>query len=128
MIDPAVPAPGRFSLWSAIFASPQAAFTAFALVHTAVWTALPAALFPNLPLDLIEALVYGREWQLGHDKLPPLPWWIVEILYRVFRSDLAYYLVAQLAVLAAFALVFATARKIVGGWGAMAAVLIIDGL
>ena len=128
MTDPAVPAPGRFSLWSAIFASPRTAFATFALVHTAVWTALPAALFPNLPLDLIEALVYGREWQLGHDKLPPLPWWIVEILYRAFGSDLVYYLVAQLTVLAAFALVFATARKIVGGWGAMAAVLIIDGL
>ena len=36
-------------------------------------------LYPNLPLDLIEALTYGREWQLGYDKLPPLPWWLVVI-------------------------------------------------
>lgn len=128
MADPAVPAPGRFSIWSTIFATPQTAFAAFAAVHLLVWTALPTALFPNLPLDLIEALVYGREWQLGHDKLPPLPWWIVEVLYRVFRHDIAYYFFAQLTVLAAFAFVFATARKVVGGWGAMAAVLIVDGL
>ena len=32
---------------------PCAGFAAFALVHTALWTALPAALYPNLPLDLI---------------------------------------------------------------------------
>ena len=50
---------------------------AFLALHAAVWTALPALLYPNLPLDLIEALIYGREWQLGYDKLPPLPWWLV---------------------------------------------------
>jgi 4-amino-4-deoxy-L-arabinose transferase-like glycosyltransferase len=126
--DPPVPPPGRLAAWSAIWENPVTAFAVFAALHAAVWTILPAILFPNLPLDLIEALVYGREWQLGHDKLPPLPWWIVEILYRVFGSDIAYYLFAQLTVIAAFAFVFATARKIVGGWGAMAAVLIVDGL
>ena len=51
------------------------------------WTALPALLYPNLPLDLIEALTYGREWQLGYDKLPPLPWWLVEVAYRPFGID-----------------------------------------
>jgi 4-amino-4-deoxy-L-arabinose transferase-like glycosyltransferase len=128
MADPALPMPGRVSIWSAIFASPRTAFAVFAALHTMLWMLLPTALYPNLPLDLIEALVYGREWQLGHDKLPPLPWWIVEILYRVFGTDIAYYAFSQLTVLAAFALVFATAQKIVGGWGAMAAVLIADGL
>ena len=52
---------------------PQTAFAVFLALHVVVWTALPALLYPNLPLDLIEALTYGREWQLGYDKLPPLP-------------------------------------------------------
>jgi len=52
----------------------------FLSLHAAVWTVLPAALYPNLPLDLIEALVYGREWQLGYDKLP-LCLVLVEVLY-----------------------------------------------
>src|SRR5215813_6816599 len=107
---------------------PAKAFTAFALVHLALWTILPTALYPNLPLDLIEALTYGREWQLGYDKLPPLPWWTVEILYRAIGADVAYYFVAQLTVLAAFTAVFACARRIVGASGALLAVLIIDGL
>lgn len=107
---------------------PDRAFAAFAALHAVVWTALPTLLYPNLPLDLIEALMYGREWQLGYDKLPPLPWWLVEIAYRTVGHDFAYYLLSQLAVVAALALVFATARRLVDGAGALASVLVVDGL
>src|SRR5581483_2130073 len=100
----------------------------FAAVHAAVWTALPTWLYLNLPLDLIEALTYGREWQLGYDKLPPLPWWLVQILYMTIGHDFAYYLLAQVAVLAALALIFAMARSMIGALGALVSVLIIDGL
>jgi len=121
-----MPAVQRLLAW--ITAHPGRAFAAFAGLHAAVWTALPTLLYPNLPLDLIEALMYGREWQFGYDKLPPLPWWLVEIAYRTVGHDFGYYLLAQIAVLAAFALVFATARAMVGGIGALLSVLIIDGL
>ena len=107
---------------------PGTAFASFLAVHFAVWTVLPALLYANLPLDLIEALVYGREWQLGYDKLPPLPWWLIEAVHRTFYADIAYYATAQIAVLIAFALVFALARPLVGATGALVAVLIIDGL
>src|SRR2546430_9470142 len=107
---------------------PQAAFAAFLALHFLIWTALPALLYPNLPLDLIEALTYGREWQLGYDKLPPLPWWLVEILYRLVGRDIAYYALAQLAVVGAFALVWLTARSVVGPSLALVTVLIDDGL
>jgi hypothetical protein len=107
---------------------PIAAFMAFAALHGAVWTLLPTLLYPNLPLDLIEALTYGREWQLGYDKLPPLPWWAVEIVHRTVAIDAGYYLLAQVSVLVALALVFATARRLVGARGALAAVAIVDGL
>jgi Dolichyl-phosphate-mannose-protein mannosyltransferase len=107
---------------------PQLAFVAFILLHFAVWTALPALLYPNLPLDLIEALTYGREWQLGYDKLPPLPWWLVEIVHRTVGHDIGYYALAQLAVIGAFAGVWFTARSIVGPIAALIALLIIDGL
>src|SRR3984893_14510232 len=107
---------------------PQAAFAAFLALHALVWTALPSLLYPNLPLDLIEALTYGREWQLGYDKLPPLPWWLIEGTYRLFGSDTALYLVAQVTVVAAFGLVWVLARRLVGPLGALVAVLIVDGL
>jgi len=69
-----MPASRRMPVLAWIAARPGRAFAAFLALHAAVWTALPTLLYPNLPLDLIEALVYGREWQLGYDKLPPLPW------------------------------------------------------
>jgi len=98
------------------------------LLHAVVWTALPTLLYANLPLDLIEALVYGREWQLGYDKLPPLPWWLVQVAYHLGGHDLAYYLLAQVAVVSALWLVWLTARPLAGPLGALVAVLIVDGL
>ncbi|MGE3149141.1 MAG: glycosyltransferase family 39 protein [Pseudorhodoplanes sp.] len=119
----------RFSsILAFIERQPAAAFAVFAVIHAALWTALPSLLYPNLPLDLIEALTYGREWQLGYDKLPPLPWWLVEIAYRTVGRDFAYYVLAQIAVLAAFWFVFLTGRAIVGPLAALVAVLIVDGL
>jgi 4-amino-4-deoxy-L-arabinose transferase-like glycosyltransferase len=123
----AKPAPLAGTL-SFIERRPQTAFGAFLALHFAVWTALPALLYANLPLDLIEALTYGREWQLGYDKLPPLPWWLVEIAHRLIGVDAAYYALAQICVVIAFALVFATARPLVGAAGALVAVLVIDGM
>src|SRR6201993_5308058 len=103
---------------------PEAAFGIFLIMHFTVWTLLPALLYANLPLDLIEALVYGREWQLGYDKLPPLPWWLIEAVHRAVGADIAYYAVAQATVLIAFALVFALSLPLLGATGALVAVLI----
>jgi len=117
---------------SAFFANigerPWTGFLLFAAAHAAIWTILPFVLYPNLPLDIIEALTYGREWQLGYDKLPPLPWWLVEVAYRAFGSDFAYYALGQLSVLAAFAAVWAVMLHIATPAAAAASVLIIDGL
>jgi hypothetical protein len=107
---------------------PWAGFWLLAAAHAAIWTILPFALYPNLPLDIIEALTYGREWQVGYDKLPPLPWWLVEIAYRAFDSDIAYYALGQASVLAAFAAVWAFMLRIATPAAAAASVLIIDGL
>src|SRR6266481_7300519 len=107
---------------------PWAGFWLLAAAHAAIWTILPLALYPNLPLDIIEALTYGREWQLGYDKLPPLPWWLVDLVYRTVGHDVAYYALAQVAVVLAFAAVWLTARELVGAVGALVAVLVLDGL
>jgi hypothetical protein len=123
-----MPPSHHFSLLARIAAAPGRAFAAFLALHAVVWTALPSLLYPNLPLDLIEALVYGREWQLGYDKLPPLPWWLVETVNLTIGHDLAYYLLAQAAVVAALAVIWLAARRLTGPLGALVAVLIVDGL
>ena len=84
-------------LIDAVERRPQAAFAAFLALHGVVWTALPSLLYFNLPLDVIEAMTYGREWQLGYDKLPPLPWWVAEAVYRVFGIDDSLYALSQVS-------------------------------
>jgi hypothetical protein len=116
------------SFLTSIAAAPGRALAAILAIHAVVWTALPALLYPNLPLDLIEALIYGREWQLGYDKLPPLPWWLVEIANRAIGHDFAFYLLAQVAVVAALAIVYVASKPLTGPLGALVAVLIVDGL
>lgn len=122
------PSSRRFPAIAWAAAKPAQALAAILTVHAVVWAVLPTALYPNLPLDLIEALTYGREWQLGYDKLPPLPWWLVEIAYRAVGHDFAYYLLAQIAVVSALAVIWAMARPLAGPLGALVAVLIVDGL
>jgi hypothetical protein len=53
------------------------------------------ASYYNLPLDVIEAMTYGREWQLGYDKLPPVPWFLGEIAYRLTGLDASLYALSQ---------------------------------
>ena len=120
------PRTDRLAAWT--IRSPGRALGVVLGLHALVWTALPALLYANLPLDLIEALMYGREWQLGYDKLPPLPWWLVELAYLVTGHDWSYYLLAQIAVCVALAVIYLAARPLVGGAGALVAVLIVDGL
>ena len=115
-------------LIDAVERRPQTAFLGFLAVHGLVWTALPALLYRNLPLDVIEAMTYGREWQLGYDKLPPLPWWLAEATYRAFGTDASLYALCQIAVIATFVAVWMTARPLVGAVGALSAILIIDGM
>src|SRR5689334_24627625 len=121
-----MPAPDNVAVLDRIVAAPGRALVIILVLHTAVWTVLPTLLYANLPLDLIEARTYGPEWQLGYDKLPPLPWWAVEIMYRLVGADWSYYLLSQLVVVAAFAIVWVTALPLVGAAGALASVLIVD--
>jgi Homeodomain-like domain len=93
------------ALLATIGERPWVGFWLFAAAHASIWTTLPFALYANLPLDIVEALTYGQ-WQLGYDKLPPLPWWLVEIAHRAVASDIAYYALGQASVLAAFAAVW----------------------
>lgn len=107
---------------------PAAVFLLVVASQFVVWTVLPSLLYRALPLDGVEALIYGREWQLGYFKLPPLPWWAAEAVYRVLPYDAAYYALSQTFIAVTLAIVWCTSRRIVGPLGALASILIICGL
>lgn len=116
----------RFASWTET--RPATAFAGFLALHAFLWTLLPTLFNPNLPLDGIEAMVYGREWQLGHDKLPPLPWWLVELVRLACGCEFGFYALAQGAVAGAFGAVYWLTRALTGSLGALAAVLVLDGI
>lgn len=113
----------------AVWARPEVLFWGFVLLHGALWTLLPAVLFVNPPLDIIESRVMGREWQLGYAKLPPLPWWTAEAV-RLVAGDRFWplYLTAQVFVGVAFWAVWRLGRALLPVWGALVGVVALAGL
>src|SRR4051812_23759861 len=108
-----------YKISAAIHQHPVRIFIVFLAIHAAVWTSLPSVYFVNLPLDLIEGLLYGREWQLGYDNLPPLPWWMLDATYKLFGPAFFFYALSQIAVIVAFCLIWGMARQLVGPVGAL---------
>ena len=75
--------------------------------HLIIWTLIPYITNDNLPLDVIEAIVWSDGWPLGWAKHPPLSSWFPGIFFQVFgNQDWSYYLLSQLFVVASFIVVW----------------------
>lgn len=71
---------------------------ALILAQLTLWTLLPLLTHLNAPLDIIEGLTWGREWQLGYAKHPPLQAWLLEGAVALFGVTLwPFYLLSQIA-------------------------------
>ena len=82
-------------------------FFIFISFHLIIWTLVPSLTNNNLPLDTIEALAWGSNLDWGFNKHPPASAFFSEIFYQIFGSqDWAYYLLSQIFVVVAFAVVF----------------------
>lgn len=112
-------------LYSVLEKSPAHAFWLFALAQLFVWTIIPALVFNNLPLDVIELLSWGREWQLGYSKHPPMPAWILEALAVISdRGDWAAFFISQFSIVVAYWAIWRLGRETVGDMGGLLAVLL----
>lgn len=107
---------------------PVATFWAFVALHAALWTLLPAAFYTAPPLDVVELLAWGHEWQLGYFKHPPMAAWVIEAGYQVFGGVWSAYLLSQLSIAATFVAVWLLARPMVGALGALVAVVALEGI
>lgn len=68
-------------------------------LHALCWSALPAAINASLPLDTVEALLWGHEWRMGYDKHPPLSAWAAELAGMLGRGrDSSLYWLSQVCV------------------------------
>ena len=125
---PARPVHAADRILQAIERNPVAAFAVFVLVHVLLWTVVPALLQRDLQLDAIEGVAYGRDWQLGYWKHPPLPWLLMDITHRIFGARLwPFFLLGQLAAAVAFWATWRFGRELFTPLEAFVAVVILDG-
>lgn len=104
-------------------------FWIFLLLHVALWTLLPVLFHPNAPLDVVEEISWGREWQTGYYKHPPLAPWLANAAYLASGGKLwSIFLLSQICVAMCFWTVWKFARELVGGTRALAAVVLLEGI
>ena len=76
-----------------------------ATVYALAWSLLPPLLSSSLPLDVVESLTWGREWQWGYYKHPPLAPWMLQMFYLAF-GKVGPFLLSQLCIAATLWLVW----------------------
>lgn len=120
------PAPHHIA--DAIAAHPKRLVMLVCAWHLLFWVLAPAVGYRMLPLDTLELLGWGQEWQLGYYKHPPLGPWLGEFTLWLAGGRLeALYLLAQLCVVATFLYVFASARLFLDPLRAALAVALLEG-
>ncbi|MBI5927559.1 MAG: glycosyltransferase family 39 protein [Aquabacterium sp.] len=97
------------------------------MLHLLIWTALPLLVSRNLPLDVVEALAWGREWQWGYYKHPPLSGWIAEMA-RWGTSNWSLFLLAQVMVTAGLAGAWLLGKDLLGTRLATLALIATEGV
>jgi len=97
--------------------------------HVLIWTVLPTLTQPNLPLDVIEGLAWGQEWQWGYYKHPPLWPWLLELVRTLAgRASWAFYLLSQLAVAFAIYSVWRLGRRMFDPTTALLGAVLLEGI
>ncbi len=79
------------------FSLPQRQAILLIALNGLLWTFMPWFTNHNLPLDVVEQLTWGHEWQWGYYKHPFLPAWMAEVFYRAL-GDFGLYFLSQLAI------------------------------
>lgn len=103
-------------------------FWIFAALHFALWLLVCCVTQPNMPLDMVEMIYWGEQWELGYHKHPPLPAWIAAGTWWLGGSrTVLMYCVSQLTILATFWAVWQLAREGLSPWAALCSVVLLQG-
>jgi len=108
-----------------IRARPRLVVWVVVLLQGALWLILPLLLYRSPPGELATLLAYGREYRVGTDLGPPLPFWLADISFRAAGNNMfGVYLLAQLCSIVTLWALYLLARAVVGGQQAVLAVLL----
>ena len=98
----------------AAFSSETTRYVWLILIFNALlWTLLPWLSVYSLPLDVVEGLFWGKEWQWGYYKHPPLPAWLIHISW-LGLGDLGPFFLSQLSLLITYLYVWRLGLRLLG--------------
>lgn len=93
--------------------SDKQSFMLFLALQLIVWTALPSFFFTNYPIDILEGLAWGQEYQWGYWKHPPLTF---VLMYKIFdefsRITPIPYLLSQVSVIGTMFILYRLGRAL----------------
>lgn len=101
-------------------------FVTFLIVHFLVWSGIPQ-LRPSLPMDSIEAIMWGRYCDWGTNKHPPLSGFPASWFYDWFGSA-GIYILSQVCVLFGFIYIYKLAKCFLEEKKAVLAVMVLEGV
>ena len=103
-------------------------FWLFLGLHVVVWTAICLITQPNMPLDMMEMIYWGQQWQMGYHKHPPLPAWTASTMWEFGQHHpWALYLTSQLTIAVTYWAVWQLARDVLSPKLALCSVLVMEG-
>ena len=96
--------------------------------HFLAWIVVCLLTQPNMPLDMVEMLYWGQQWELGYHKHPPLPAWLAAGAWSISGGHAwLMYVVSQLTIVATFWAVWQLAREGLSPWAALCSVVLLEG-
>ena len=101
-------------------------FRRFAGAHLVLWTLLPGLFYPNVLLDQSILCYWGRAWQWGYSKHPPLPAWLSELGCHLGHTW-GLYLLSQIAIVVCFYAAWRLAKEVGLGDVALLACIALEG-
>ncbi len=101
----------------------------FLCVHVFVWTLLPYFCRRTIPMDSLEAIVWGGFWEFGTNKHPPLSGFLIYPFYELLaESPLAVYLLSQICIVLGFIYIYKLAKCFISRQKAMLATMMMEGV
>ncbi len=98
-------------------------------IHMLVWTLVPTLVNRNLPLDVVEALAWGHEWEWGYEKHPPLSAWAAEAATVLGNGvDAPLYLMSQICIGLGFWGMYRLGKRLFGPAVGLLSLLAMEGI
>ncbi len=103
-------------------------FLSFLAVHFFVWAGIPS-LRKSIPLDSVEAIMWGRYCDWGTNKHPPLSGFFADWFYSLFgQHAIGIYVLNQILVLIGFVYLYKLAKCFLSEGKSVLAVMLLEGV